>query len=214
MSLMGLTGAHGTGKSTIIQGVGEFGVQTIQSSLSRTAQATLGWDSPARAGDSEENMWQFQEAILGAMYDRDMSILGDNTLTLVDRTPADVWGYVSLWSHRLGGADPAHLKDFKNRCRVMASRYTAHIIVPIHDDVPFVEEQGRADIDSRDFHEKEICQFILTGGLTHTVLLQTGIDERVTKVAVMMNTLQSNLRMFQHHDKQNKTNYSQIRPVS
>lgn len=201
MSLFGLTGAHGTGKSTIIKGVQPFGVNVIESSLSRNAQARLGWANLKPAEESEENMWHLQEAILAAMYDRDQSALGSGTPILVDRTPADVWSYVDLWSIRLLSkglkVDEEHKRDFKNRCRVMASHYSHHIIVPISDAVPFVAENNRADLEGRDYHEKAVCQFVVAGGLSHMVLLQTGINERVTKVAALLNTLHQYSRQFQ-----------------
>lgn len=201
MSLIGLTGAHGTGKSTIINGVKIFGVHVIESSLSRSAQARLGWENLKPAEEREENMWMLQEAILEAMYDRDQSVLGNHEFVLVDRTPADVWSYVDLWTMRLATkgikVDEEHKRDFKNRCRNMAAQYTQHIIVPISEAVPFVAENNRADLEGRDYHEKAVCQFVVAGGLSHMVLLQTGIDERVKKVATLLNTLQQSNRLFQ-----------------
>lgn len=201
MSLIGLTGAHGTGKSTILKGVKPFGVNTIESSLSRNAQTRLGWENLKPAEESEDRMWQLQEAILAAMNDRDEDVLGSFKFTLVDRTPADVWSYVDLWCTRLTAngikVDEAHKRDFQRRCRTMASRYSHHIIVPISDEVPFIAEHNRADLAGRDYHEKAVCQFIISGGLSHMVLLQTGIDERVRKVATLINTLEHSNRLFQ-----------------
>lgn len=201
MSLIGLTGAHGTGKSTIIKEVKDFGVRVVESSLSRAAQKKLGWDNLSRVEDSFDAMREFQDEILGAMYERDQDILGSFHFTLVDRTPADVWAYVELWTHRFKErgeeVDEVWLRWFKGLCRQMASRYAQQIIVPISEAVPFVAEPGRADLESRDFHEKSVCQFIITGGLPHTVLLQTGISERAKKVAILVNTLQNHMQSFQ-----------------
>lgn len=202
MSLIGLTGAHGTGKSTVLNGAKIYGVKVVQSSLSRNAQALLGWENLKPAEESEEKMWALQEAILTSMYDRDEAILGTHEFTLVDRTPADVWSYVDLWTTRLAAkgikVDEHHKRVFKNRCRAMASKYTHHIIVPISDAVPFIAETNRADLEGRDYHEKAVCQFVVAGGLSHLVLLQTGIDERVKKVATLLNTLQQSHRLFQN----------------
>lgn len=201
MSLIGLTGAHGTGKSTIIREVKEFGVNVVESSLSRAAQKKLGWDNLSRVEESFDGMREFQDEILGAMHDRDQEILGSFQITLVDRTPADVWAYVSLWTERFKAKgeeiDEVWLRWFKGICREMAGRYTQQIIIPISEAVPFVAEPGRADLESRDYHEKAVCQFIITGGLPHTVLLQTGIAERASKVATLVNHLQNHLKAFQ-----------------
>lgn len=201
MSLIGLTGAHNTGKSTILKGAKTFGVAVIESSLSRNAQAMLGWENLKPAEESQENMWSLQEAILASMYDRDQSVLGSFQFTLVDRTPADVWAYVDLWTNRLDAkglkVDEDHKQDFKNRCRVMAGKYAHHIIVPITPEVKFEAEDNRADKEGQDYHEKAVCQFVVAGGLSHLVLLQTGINERAVKVATLLNTLQQSSRLFQ-----------------
>lgn len=201
MSLVGLTGTHGTGKSTILRGAKEFGVRVVESSLSRLAQAELGWETLAPAEHSEENMWLLQEQILSSMQKRDDAILGSSEYTLVDRTPVDVISYVDMWCHRLlqkyHTVDPRRVADFRQRCLFLAARYTQHIFVPINAAVPFISEAGRADIQSRDFHEKLVCQFILTNGLNHVVLMSADESERVRRVAMLMNTLQNTFKIFQ-----------------
>ena len=42
--IVGLSGTHGTGKSTIINGVAELGYKVNQAQLARAAQKALGWD--------------------------------------------------------------------------------------------------------------------------------------------------------------------------
>lgn len=195
--IYGLTGAHGTGKSTIIKGVKEFGVNVVESSLSRIAQAQLGWNDLSPAEESEENMWTFQTKILEAMFDRDIAILESRELTLVDRTPADVWGYVSLWSSKIGKVDETRAKVFKGQCRALAAKYTEFIFVPISEHIPFVAEPNRAGIDTRDFHEKEVAQFILSGSLPHSTLITTNADQRVKHLAVRLNSIKNNKELFE-----------------
>jgi len=200
MSLIGLTGAHGTGKSTILRGVKAFGVPAFESSLSRAAQTALGWKDLKPAEESEENMWALQEQILASMYDRDTAVLESNTFTLVDRTPADVASYVEVWKMKLerNGVkiDEEHAKDFRARCRAMAAKYTYHIIVPIDEAIPFEAEDHRASLDTRDYHEKAVCQFVISGGLNYIVLLHPDNDIRVKRVTAMVNTLQHTKRSF------------------
>lgn len=195
--IYGLTGAHGTGKSTIIKGVKEFGVNVVESSLSRIAQANLGWKDLSPVEQSEENMWKFQEQILAAMFDRDIAILESRQLTLVDRTPADVWGYVALWSSRIGKVDETRARVFKGQCRALAAKYAEFIFVPISEAIPFVAEPNRAGIDTRDFHEKEVAQFILSGGLPHSTLITTDAEQRVKHLAARLNNTKTNKELFE-----------------
>jgi len=186
-SVIGLCGAHGTGKSTIIKVVKEAGYPVDESQLSRTAQTFLGWDSLLPAQQSEENMWALQDAILAAMYDRDKQINDAKIITLVDRTPADVWGYVELWVSRLAGnVDKERLRLYKQQCRVMAEKYLKHLIVPIRDEIAFVAEKNRADDRSRMFHETAVKEFLSSGMLPTAAIQSIHIDYRLTEVVQRM----------------------------
>lgn len=186
--IIGLTGSHGTGKSTIIQGVKNLGLKVDESQLSRAAQKALGWSDLSPAQESEEQMWALQEAILGAMYDRDQRINESKQITLVDRTPADVWGYTMLWLMRLdaiGRANREHEFDFRKRCRVMASEYACHLVVPIKEEIPFVAESNRADFDSREFHERQVKAFVIPH-LEHQVIESISVEDRISEVVKEM----------------------------
>lgn len=189
--ITGLCGAHGTGKSTIIQAVKDKGFQVDESQLSRTAQKMLGWEWLGEAGKSEENMWALQDAILQAMYDRDERINASKIPTLVDRTPADVWGYLAMWIKKFDGkVDYERVQFYKQQCRVMAAKYYRHIIVPIRDEIPFVAEASRAELDTRDFHAKEVEEFVVGGGLDHAILQTVHIDYRTIEVVERMRRLE------------------------
>lgn len=190
-SVVGLCGAHGTGKSTIIKAVRELGFAVDESQLSRTAQKALGWDSLSEAGKSEDHMWALQDAILAAMWDRDQKINRLGIPTLVDRTPADVWGYLAMWIKKLDGkVDFERVQLYKQQCRVMAAKYLRHIIVPIREEIPFVVESNRADLDTRDFHAKEVEEFVIGGGLDHSILQTVHIDYRTIEVVERMRRIE------------------------
>jgi predicted ATPase len=188
LSVVGLCGTHGTGKSTILQAVKAAGYPVVDTQLSRTAQAVLGWDSLKYAQESEENMWALQDAIMQAMYDRDLQITKSGIVTLVDRTPADLWGYAKLWSNRLGGkVDQDRLSAYKATCRYLAgTMYRRQLIVPIREEIPFVAEANRADEASREFHAKEVEDFVVGGGLPHAIIESIHIDYRLVEVIERM----------------------------
>lgn len=189
--VIGLTGSHGTGKSTILRGVADLNFPVSDVQLSRSAQKSLGWDNLSRATESEKDMWSLQEAILAAMYDRDIEIVRSHTITLVDRTPADAWGYASIWISKLKEkgkyVDEAASWAFKARCREMAvSHYHQFLIVPIRDEIKFVEEPNRASIDTRNLHERGVERFILSGDLPYSYVKSVSIDERVAEVSAWL----------------------------
>ena len=174
--IVGLSGTHGTGKSTMLNYALGQGYLVDQTQLSRSAQRQLGWDSLSRAQESVDNMWALQSAILDAMYDRDQKALGiRNDVVLVDRTPADIWAYTAMWCKRLGieysgpNADP-RVVMYKQHCRDLAQRYSMFVVVPPVDAIPFVAEPNRADLESRKFVEDEINNFIIDGGLPYQMI--------------------------------------------
>lgn len=166
--IIGLCGTHGTGKTTILQAAKEAGCSVNEAQLSRAAQKALGWEKLSIAGESVENMWALQEAVLAAMYDRDEAILKSGELTVVERTPADVWAYTAMWCQRLNidTNEDEHARNYRGRCRAMASKYLKFVVVPPVDAIPFVAEPNRADLASRQFVEHVINAFIWDGLLS------------------------------------------------
>jgi ABC-type glutathione transport system ATPase component len=179
--IIGLCGTHGTGKSTILQGVKAAGIAAKEVQLSRQAQTALGWDKLSRAEESEEMMWQLQDAILAAMYDRDQEIKETKTLTIVERTPADVWAYTLMWLTRLH-IDPHTNKkaqEYKGQCRDMAWHYAKFLMVQPSDLVPFAEEPMRADAKSRASVAFFIDDFLFSGCLPTYIFKTSAREERV-----------------------------------
>lgn len=197
--LVGICGTHGTGKSTLLRGAKDSGCVVNESQLSRTAQAALGWDKLSRAQESVENMWALQEAILVAMYDRDEAIERMSNIqhvTLVDRTPADVWAYTEMWCNRLGidCLSDVRARSYKQQCREMAKRYARFLIVPINSQIKFVEEPNRADASSRVFVQQAIENFIFDGGLTYAVIKNADKDDRISEVIFWTATTEAQLK--------------------
>ena len=168
--IIGLTGTQGTGKTTILRAAEEAGFFTDKSQLSRTVQKNLGWDSLSRAEETFDNAMALQDQVLYALYDRDVSILKTRQITLVDRTPADVWAYAAHWCnyHGIDIKKNRWATGYKQLCRAAANRYLQFVFIPPIDEIPFVEEPHRAGLDSRNFVHDEIKAFLWDGMLpTH-----------------------------------------------
>jgi predicted ATPase len=186
--IVGICGTHGTGKSTILQGVKDFGYPTNETHISREAQRALGWDKLSIAGESVSNMWQLQNAILTAMDHRDEQISAARTPTIVERTPADVWAYTDMWCYRLGlPLDDERVKEYYERCCKMSKRYAKFLVVEPNDKIPFVAEANRADLKSRMSVANAINDFIWSGTLPITLIKSTGRVERVAEAVAVMN---------------------------
>lgn len=176
--IVGLCGSHGTGKSTVVKEARERGIVVDDRQLARTAQAKLGWASLTEAQKSLENMWLLQNAVFHALMERDEQITEENDgLTLVERTPADAWAYARLWLFRQG-IDPdadheaiIYRKTLENHAK---RYYSSFVILPIRSEIPFVAEANRADLESREFVDVHVRDFIMRNDLPHYTLKSLG----------------------------------------
>jgi predicted ATPase len=189
--VVGLSGTHGTGKSTILSGAEQRGVEVNKTSLSREAQRSLGWDRLSRAEESITNVWNLQYAILGAMRQRDVNIEGSGRHVLVDRTPADVWAYTEMWCQRFGIDTTADARAvaFKERCHYMMLSYATIVVVPPVPEIPFVPEPGRADSKSREMVQRVIEDFIWEKPVPTVTIKTPRIEDRVEIVVELIKGL-------------------------
>jgi predicted ATPase len=181
--IVGLCGTHGTGKSTIINGIRDLGYKVNQAQLSRSAQKALGWDTLSRAQESKANMWALQYAIMDAMFDRDQEALSTGEIVLVERTPADIWAYTEMWCRRLN-IDPINdqqAREYKAQCRSFADNYCRFLFIPVSEAVKFVAEPNRADLESRTFVDIAIRKFIESGDLPLTEIKSSGVVTRIAE---------------------------------
>lgn len=180
--IIGISGTHGTGKSTIVNALSNW-VQIDESQISRNAQKALGWEKLSIAGESVENMKALQEAILAAMYDRDSKLVNNKDFIITERTPADVWAYTVMWCKRLGidYTQDDWAKNYFGRCNEMANKYSAFIVVPINNDIPFVVDPNRADLVSREMVADIIDLFLDAHGEKVNHVFATGKNERASE---------------------------------
>jgi predicted ATPase len=191
--IVGLCGTQGTGKSTILQAAENAGFKVDRTQVSRTVQASLGWDKLSRAEESVQNMMMLQNEIANVMYDRDTKYLDSDELVLVERTPADVWAYTCVWCHRNKVAmtsDPWAL-DYKRKMRYMASFYTRFVIVPQVPEIPFVEDPHRADYESRQYVDDVIRNFVGTGGLPSYEMKTISREDRSAEIATLLTIIKA-----------------------
>lgn len=196
--VVGLSGTHGTGKSTILQGVKALGYPVMEAQLSRAAQKALGWDTLKRAQESVDNMWALQDAVLTALDARDTEIEQSGMITLTERSPADLWAYTQMWCARLN-IDPqvdSRVQEYQERCFQLSRRYAGLMIVPMTDAIPFVEEPNRADLESRVPVAKYVYNFVSEATRYSPVgvhiFTSTPPNERVEEARKFLDFLKSN----------------------
>lgn len=186
--LIGLSGTHGTGKSTVLQSVKHAGFSVSEVSLSRNAQKSLGWDTLSVAQESVDNMWALQDAVLAALQERDRAICESGELVLVERSPADLWAYLSMWcrAHQIDAAASPRVARYYDALARAALAYNTVIVIPTSDSVPFVQDPNRADFESREYVADTINNFLRQNEVSTHVMRQTSRGGRAVEAIAIM----------------------------
>jgi nicotinamide riboside kinase len=178
MKLIGLTGSHGTGKSTIIRNL-KGSIPVDERLISREVQKKLGWDDLERVKDFQDVMWTYQDSILDLMGER----LEDSSesVLLVDRTPADAQAYARLWCDSFGvnWLTSQKAADYSERCARQCLKYHNFIYLPIEPDINFKAEKNRATLESQETVAKYILDFLVQYSLPYVILRTSDLTTRI-----------------------------------
>lgn len=163
VKLIGLTGAHGTGKSTVLKTLRERGYHVLDESLARKAQSQLGFG--VESAPSIPNMMRLQDQVAQLMIERDqfaltLSDTAKDGIVFVDRSPIDVVGYSDLWAKEnyedlsIRPLSSLQVKEanqvrFRRLMMHLVDSYAAVAFFPLDDAIPFVAESGRASEETR-----------------------------------------------------------------
>lgn len=167
MIVVGISGAQGAGKTTLVNELAARGWRVDDFKVSRAVQQELGWKSLETVMDSWETMVTFQEQVLLQKRNHDLmlaakantefapipGVTSDNDrVIIVERTFADICAYTNLWtwkfvdSRRISLTEAiAFLADYAQRCgRAHNEIYSGTVLVPLMDHIVWEEDKHRA----------------------------------------------------------------------
>lgn len=121
MKVIGLSGAQGSGKSSMLKELMSRGWRLDEFRVSRAVQAQLGWDTLDHVLHSFDKMVAFQNEVFQQKFNRDLTLsvkdssevpvvshdilltadpemVQRNSIILTERTFADIWAYASHWT--------------------------------------------------------------------------------------------------------------------
>ena len=183
LNLFGFSGTHGVGKTTLCKELEARGFAVDTHSLPRAAQAALGWETLRRVEESEENMWALQDMVLAMLRERDRRILDSGVITFVDRTPVDFAGYVHVWATRLDWKiDRRRYSEYLVGCLEAMDSYARQFFVPIREEIPFVPEHNRGDLESRGMNQAAMLDFVHKYHVDYTRILTLDVHDRADEV--------------------------------
>jgi predicted ATPase len=207
MKVVGLSGAQGGGKSSLLAELENRGWNVDKFRVSRAVQAQLGWDKLDNVMLSWETMTQFQTEVLKQKYLNDSNLIASviNTdesiviqtkddIILTERTFADIAAYTSMWTwNHIDNAtvkfdDALHFKqDYISQCATAQYKiYNATILLPYMSDVMIWEDDpNRAKLKDVERIYEDIVRFLERKlPITHkrVVLSAKNITDRATQV--------------------------------
>jgi hypothetical protein len=162
--LIGISGAHGAGKTTVLKELERRGYTVDPFKVSRHVQQERGWTSLEQALSSFETMYQFQIDILKAKRDHDLKLKteGHGGFIFTERTFLDIYAYASYWTWEFH--DPLFgyklrnnpisfeqatkfLMWFRNECELAQLEiYLGVCLLPRMDHIPAEADPHRAGL--------------------------------------------------------------------
>jgi predicted ATPase len=172
MKVIGISGAQGGGKSTLLAALQKRGWALDQFRVSRAVQAQLGWESLDRVMDSPDTMIAFQEEVFAQKHKNDSALMESTSkdIVLTERTFADICAYTTHWTwkfvdqKRLSFEDAkAFILPYTLKCSAMQNLiYSGTVLLPYMVNVPWQEDPNRAAKADADTIYENVERFLDT----------------------------------------------------
>lgn len=182
MKLIGLAGAHRTGKSTLAERFSEVSGYTLVVSGASGTFKRLGMDP--KADYPLDTRIAIQEAIL---EDMEKTFEAASVFSVIDRTPVDMAAYLLADVSRASVTpkQDARVVKYVDRCMALVRKHFS-VIVVVQPGIEVKEEEGKAPgAASYMEHINMLCLGMITaGGLTPSKAFSigrrcVGLDDRV-----------------------------------
>jgi hypothetical protein len=170
MKVIGLSGAQGSGKSSMLKELMLRGWRLDEFRVSRAVQAQLGWDTLDRVLESPETMMAFQEEVFQQKYQRDFGLAtdGSNSIILTERTFADIWAYASHWTwtfHDRGDVTFRQAIDFitpyLEKCiEAQNTIYSGALMLPLMEHIIWEDDPNRAKKNIANSIYEDVVRFM------------------------------------------------------
>lgn len=200
--VVGLSGAQGGGKSSLLKELMARGWELDQFRVSRKIQEQLGWDSLERVMDSPETMIAFQEEVFRQKYEHDRTLANDGSdkIILTERTFADINAYTHLWMWKFVDEGKISLQEamkflmsYTTYCQSAQQEcYLATLLLPLMQHVVYEHDPHRAKQENAHTVYEEIERFIemkMPVGYKKLVITCKSIHDRAAQVENFLESL-------------------------
>lgn len=199
--VIGVSGAQGGGKSTLLEGLKSAGWQVDDFKVSRAVQADAGWGSLSQVLSDVLTMTRFQEEVLRRKRQHDQALRENGQgIILTERTFADIYSYTTFWTWELVDArkwslaeGAGYLAEYKEMClEAQRECYDGVIALPLMDHIVWQNDPNRADKASANLIWENIELFLRDISLAKTpgIVIQTrSVEDRVAEVETFLRKL-------------------------
>jgi predicted ATPase len=192
MKIIGVTGAQGAGKSTILTELKTQQHLVDDFKVSRSVQAELGWDSLEKVMTSPQVMMQFQEKVFEKKYANELELAtrAEGVTIFTERTFADLVAYAKLWTWAFVdrreldfGIASSWLGAYERRCMVaQRACYSGVILLPMMDHIVFEDDPHRAKSSDISTAYTEMSEFCKAAKVPYFTITEKTIQNRVREV--------------------------------
>jgi nicotinamide riboside kinase len=190
--LYGMTGSHGTGKSSTIDFISDrspTGIRVSNEKLSRHVLNKMGL-TLEQATATPELAMNYQERVLHAAFIQYQSICFGNTegkSIIVDRTVVDIYAYTRLWAEK-NGIEAEWLAEFKSDCIRDLGWYDKIFFFPT-GVFPFVDDGVRAKEDTQLVIAQYMEEFLKENFPSYHVIKSSAVDDRANEIIKIITDL-------------------------
>lgn len=194
--LIGISGSHGSGKSTLITELcDQQKYREDKLKISRFIQSSIFNASNLDSIIADPiTMVSFQEMILRIRTETNIQIKETKSflkkITISERTPADISVYAYHWAQK--NMDNLiiqnWIKSYENSCKNQMDIYDLIIYIP--PIIPFVSDENRAPIENRDSVDIGIKEFISKHAKKWYELKSSSVEDRVQEASSIISNME------------------------
>lgn len=176
VKLVGVSGAHGTGKSMVLKHLESLGLSDVvidSFSVPRSVQDDYGMPLAEIVADPAR-VPEYQNRIAARKIERLNSLretyAGQDKLIFADRTPIDFYAYARTWVGQ-NNQYRGWLHDYHMQCAKDILAYDLILLIPPRK-FPFVEEVQRGSKETQALNHSYCMQFVRTFGANKVKLVR------------------------------------------
>lgn len=202
MPVIGVSGAQGSGKSTILNALQVKGYSVDPYKVSRAVQERRQWTGLKTVEQTWEQMVDFQREILEVKIAHDKVLAETGKTIFVERTLADVVAYSALWAWKFVDRNEVTFDTASKFITEMLAAglkaqpeiYSGVVVVPLMRHVQWENDPQRASQSDADYVFSEVEEFCRFGHLRNQapafhIIQSATVEDRVAEVETFVKEL-------------------------